>query len=69
MRGPRIISAISALLFGILMFIRFNGDPRLLAPGASGRIFHGGEILGLVLSGVWIGTSITLLCGSRRRRD
>ena len=68
MRKQRVISGVLALLIGGFLLDKFNGDPRLLAPGTSGRIFNGGEVLGLIVSGVCIGVGITLLAGLLQRR-
>ena len=68
MRRPKMISGALALIVGLFLLLHFNGDPRLLAPGSEGRIFHGGEILGLIVSGVCIGVGVTLLCSLRSRR-
>ena len=68
MRRQKLVSGALALIVGIFLLLQFNGDPRLLAPGSSGRTFNGGEILGLIISGVCIGVGITLLFSLLKRQ-
>jgi hypothetical protein len=69
MARQKMISGALALVVGIFLLLQFNGDPRLLAPGSDGRMFHGGEILGLIVSGVCIGVGITLLSSLLKGRS
>jgi hypothetical protein len=63
MRRRRVRMGVIVSIIGIFELIRFNGDPRLLAPGAAGVMFHGADVLGLLVSGVCLGLGFAALSG------
>ena len=70
MRRRRRFIGLIPMLIGIIGIMRFNGDPRLLAPGAAGVTFHGAQVLGLIGSGACLGCGLVLVVlGSLKLRD
>jgi hypothetical protein len=69
MRKRRLYVGTYLLLIGSAGIVRFNGDPRLLAPGAPGITFHGAGVLGLIGSGICLGVSFAALSGLFKFRD
>lgn len=66
-RKYRLVSSLAPLFFGILLVFRSNGDPRLLAFGGPGAVFHGAQVLGLIMGGALLGIGFSLLVSSAFR--